>query len=63
MEGKKKKKVICIACSCVFAIVEKVIPTIKFAIIKGKVTTSSNSTLPKIGMENKTFAAKTMSNN
>ena len=45
-EGKKNKVPICVACSCVLAIVETEIPTNKFAKINGNVNISNNVRLP-----------------
>ncbi len=56
IDGKKKKNVICITCNCVSAIVENVIPTKRFAIMKGKVAISNNKILPTIVIPNITLA-------
>lgn len=63
IDGKKKKNVICIACNCVSAIVENVIPTKRFAIIKGKVVISNSKILPTMVIPNITLANIIINNN
>ncbi|MND06747.1 hypothetical protein D3C83_283080 [compost metagenome] len=53
IDGRKKKNVICIACSWLRAIDENVMPSVRLAAMNSSTIPNSTTTLPCIGTSNR----------